>query len=71
MGLSSLAKRFVQTEAKTGVVHTGILADRLPQNLSVRDRLKMLMRFLKVHWHIVHSYLPSEIAFLCIAITDR
>jgi len=41
------------------------------KNLSVMERLNILMRFLKVDWHIVHSHLPSEIACMCIALTDR
>jgi hypothetical protein len=41
------------------------------KNLSVMERLKILKRFLKVDLHIVHSHLPSEIAYMCRALTDR
>lgn len=41
------------------------------QNIPFVYRLKLLKRFLRIDWNIVHSHLPSEIAFMCTALAAR
>ena len=39
--------------------------------LSVRDRVSVIWRFLKIDWNIVHAHRPSEISMVCRAIAER
>jgi hypothetical protein len=41
------------------------------KNIPLVDRLKLLKRFLRIDWNIVHAHLPSEIAFMCTALAAR
>ena len=39
--------------------------------ISFADRLKILWRFLKVDWNVLHGHLPSEMSILCRALVSR
>jgi hypothetical protein len=43
---------------------------RLP-TLTLADRLKLLVRFLRIDWHVLHSHRPSEIASVCAVLAQR
>ncbi len=43
---------------------------RLPA-LSVVDRVKLLARFIRIDWNVLHSHLPSEIASVCAVLAQR
>jgi hypothetical protein len=40
-------------------------------NIPFVDRLKLLRRFVRIDWNIVHAHLPSEIAIMCRALASR
>jgi O-methyltransferase len=39
--------------------------------LPLPDRLRLLVRFLNVDWHVVHGHSPAEISIVCRAIAER
>jgi O-methyltransferase len=39
--------------------------------LSLSQRIRLLLRFLSVDWHVVHSHRPNEIARVCRALAER
>jgi hypothetical protein len=41
------------------------------KNIPFVDRLRLLKRFLRIDWQVVHGHLPSEIAFMCTALATR
>jgi len=43
---------------------------RLPA-LSVVDRVKLLARFIRIDWNVLHSHRPSEIASVCAVLAQR
>src|SRR5688572_17111226 len=43
----------------------------LLKNIPFLDRLILLKRFLRIDWNIVHSHWPSEISFMCAALSSR
>lgn len=40
-------------------------------NLALRDRFRMLLRFLQVDWNVLHSHSPTEISAIARALTTR
>jgi hypothetical protein len=43
----------------------------LINTLPLLDRLRLLIRFLRVDWNVVHAQLPAEISMVCQAIAQR
>lgn len=41
------------------------------RSLSIVDRIKLISRFLRIDWHVVHGHLASEIACIAVAIGER
>ncbi len=41
------------------------------QALTVVDRLKLLMRFVRIDWNVLHSHQPGEIASVCTVLAQR
>jgi O-methyltransferase len=41
------------------------------RTLSFLDRMKLLIRFLRVDWYVVHAHSPTEISVVCQAIAER
>ena len=41
------------------------------RTLSVVDRVKLLARFIRIDWHVLHSHQPSEIASVCAVLAQR
>jgi O-methyltransferase len=40
-------------------------------NLGLRERLRLLRRFLRVDWNVTHAHRPSEISEVCLALGSR
>jgi O-methyltransferase len=41
------------------------------QALPLGDRLKLLARFVRIDWHVLHSHRPGEIASVCAVLAQR
>lgn len=41
------------------------------KSIPLRDRLKLLIRFLRIDWCVLHAHTPLEIALICRALAER